>query len=280
VGTVFLGLAIKGGETLVRKERYFRDRLAFKQTVSQTALEMVLKAAGNVAHTSGVRKSRPSSGRLVFQPFVKDGKEVTKSLRRLPHWQQEGVCYYVTFRLADSMPASVMGEWLTRRAIWLERHGISCKKEDRIDVSGLPSDHQREYRRVFGEEFQRQLDRGHGSCLLRKPANAKVVADTLLHFDGERYDVGDFVVMPNHVHVLVLPKEGHTLSEILKSWKGFSARQINLLEGREGALWQKESFDHIIRSRRQLDVVREYIRENPNVAKLRDGEFVVRGVEW
>jgi REP element-mobilizing transposase RayT len=100
------------------------------------------------------------------------------------------------------------------------------------------------------------------------------------HFDGKRYLLGDYIIMPNHIHVLIVPGENHPLGKILQSWKSFSAKAINRKMARTGALWQKESFDHIIRNREQLNRLREYIAENPVKAKLRDGEFVHRVAKW
>jgi type I restriction enzyme R subunit len=115
-------------------------------------------------------------------------------------------------------------------------------------------------------------------CLLAQPENAGIVARAMEHFDGERYLLGDYVVMPNHVHVLLVPLEGFSLTEILRSWKAFTAREINLRAGRSGGLWQRESFDHIVRSGEQLERIRGYIADNP--AGLREGTFLVRRVDW
>jgi REP element-mobilizing transposase RayT len=97
---------------------------------------------------------------------------------------------------------------------------------------------------------------------------------TLRFFDGERYALEAFVVMPNHVHVLVTPREEHGLSEILHSWKSYSAKEINKLVSRGGMLWQKESYDHLVRSEEQFAHYRRYIRENPIKARLREGDFL------
>lgn len=68
--------------------------------------------------------------------------------------------------------------------------------------------------------------------------------------------------MPNHVHVLCQPMEGRTLSGIVASWKKFTARQINDVLGQEGMLWQKESFDTLVRSERHFQDVVRYIKKN------------------
>jgi hypothetical protein len=73
----------------------------------------------------------------------------------------------------------------------------------------------------------------------------------------------DFIVMPNHVHVLVSPLGKHTLSEITQAWKSTAAHRVNKLMGCTGTFWQKESFDHIVRSAEQAQKFRQYIQENP-----------------
>ena len=115
------------------------------------------------------------------------------------------------------------------------------------------------------------LDSGLGSCVLRDVNNAKVVADALLFFDKNRYHMGDFIIMPNHVHLLVKPCEGWTLSHLLQSWKRHTSREINLRIGHSGKLWQPESYDHVIRNEQQLLRIQKYIKENP--INLSDAEF-------
>ena len=112
-----------------------------------------------------------------------------------------------------------------------------------------------------------------GECWLRQPKISAMVEEALRFFDGQRYWLGHFVVMPNHVHCLVRPLGEHTLSEILQSWKSFTAKQINATLGREGKVWQDESFDSIVRDEAALGKFSAYIQENPGKAKLREGEF-------
>jgi len=95
------------------------------------------------------------------------------------------------------------------------------------------------------------MDRGYGTCQLAQPEIAELVADALQHFDGERYLLGSFVIMPNHVHALVRPVMGHELSKILHSWKSFTATQANRRLQRTGTFWQEESFDHIVRDEQE-----------------------------
>ncbi len=189
---------------------------------------------------------------------------MSKPGRNLPHWRQEGTTYFVTFRLADSVPAARIKQFLAEREEWLALH-----PEPRLEADD------REYHEKFANRLEKWLDAGAGSCVLRQSQAAGKVAAALRHFDGERYVLGHFVVMPNHVHVLVRPLAGHTLSEILKSWKSFTAREINQSLGRTGTLWQDESFDHVVRTPQALEQFAEYIRQNPAKAGLKEGEFIL-----
>jgi type I restriction enzyme R subunit len=135
-------------------------------------------------------------------------------------------------------------------------------------------DWQREFNTMFTREFMAYLDRGYGACPLRDPRAANVVAGALRHFDGDRYWLGDFVVMPNHVHVLVCLIGSTGLEPQCDSWKSYTAREISRLLGRRGRLWQAESFDHLVRSPEQFDYLRRYIAENPEKAHLQHGDYL------
>ncbi|YCM42340.1 transposase [Verrucomicrobiaceae bacterium 227] len=100
--------------------------------------------------------------------------------------------------------------------------------------------------------------------------------ESIEHFKGVRYELDGFVVMPNHVHLLITPKEGFKLSKIMQSMKSFSAKGINVNEERSGKLWQVESFDRIVRNDREFERYVRYIEENPVKANLREGEFFYR----
>jgi valyl-tRNA synthetase len=183
--------------------------------------------------------------------------DVDISRRRLPHWRQEGATYFVTFRLADSLPASKLAELDEERERWLAFHPQPWSESDKS-----------EYLERFSRRIEEWLDTGYGSCVLRDPRAAKIVADALNHFAGERYELHSWVVMPNHVHALVRPWSGYQLKDILHSWKLFSSRRINQLVGRSGQLWQHESYDHIVRSEQALPRISEYIERNPELAGI------------
>jgi DNA polymerase-3 subunit alpha len=103
------------------------------------------------------------------------------------------------------------------------------------------------------------------------------VENALRHFDGDRYLLGGYVIMPNHVHILVRPAMEHKLPDILQSWKSFTAKEANKLLGRTGEFWQPESFDHIVRSEQQLEKFSRYIEENPVKTGLPENEYRVGG---
>ena len=204
------------------------------------------------------------AGTIAPLPFAAFDKNRTTSIhsRNLPHWRQEGTTYFVTFRLADSLPASVAEDVLRERDELLRQHQPALTPERRAELEEF-----------YREKLESELDKGHGACLLKDEANAAIVEQALRYFDGERYWLGHYVVMPNHVHLLVRPIMGHELSAILRSWKTFSAREINLRTAKTGQLWQHESFDHIVREEHELDKFSSYIAENPQRARLPSGTY-------
>jgi type I restriction enzyme R subunit len=110
--------------------------------------------------------------------------------------------------------------------------------------------------------------------VLRRPELAGLVAKSLRHFDGERYLMLDFVVMPNHVHLLAaFPDEAAMLAQC-ESWKHYTATGINRALGQKGRFWQADAFDHLVRSERQFAYLRHYIADNPKKAGLRAGEYL------
>jgi type I restriction enzyme R subunit len=205
----------------------------------------------------------------LFDPHV----EVAIQYGRLPHLYQSGVTYFVTFRTHDSVPQSLARSWHARRATWLRQHGIDpllpLWRQELRQNTELES----AYHNKFTQAFLGYLDRGYSDCVLKDPQLAGIVAESLRHFDGDRYHLGDFVVMPNHVHLLVGLVGMTEIRAQCKSWKTFTAGKINARLGWRGRFWQEESFDHLVRSEAQFERLRSYIAENPKSAGLRDGAF-------
>jgi putative transposase len=191
----------------------------------------------------------------------------------LPHWNQPGVTYFVTFRTADSVPQSLLRSWHRRRDEWLRRHGVDSTGDWKEQLISRP-EISLQYHKTFTRPFMDYLDRGYGECLLRDERAARIVANTLQHFEGERYHLGDFVVMPNHVHLLVCLIGTTEIESKCRSWKKYSACEINRLFGRTGRFWQEESFDHLVRSPEQFEHFERYIADNPKKARLRTGEYL------
>jgi ATP-dependent Clp protease ATP-binding subunit ClpA len=201
-------------------------------------------------------------------PFVGfDPKAPVGFLRggKLPHWRQDGVTYFVTWRTGDSLPKARADEWFAERDQWLKNH-----------PEPWTSKVEEEYYQRFPDRWEKWLDEGHGECLLARPELRNIVEDVLRHDDGVKYRLKDFVVAANHVHVLVIPTGGeNTLSDAVQNWKSVSSHRINKALGRKGEFWQKEYFDHIVRSPEQLVKFRSYIQGHPHSVSVGGGDAPV-----
>ena len=171
------------------------------------------------------------------------------SRRYIPHFDTVDAVQMFTFRLADSIPAAKLTEWKMLLA-----------------NQGNPE---------IWDRVEKYLDAGFGSCVLGKPEMAKIVEDALLYFDGERYRLLAWVVMPNHVHLLSESIAGHSNSAVTHSWKSFTSHEINKATEGSGPIWQQEVFDRFTRSEEHLQFNIRYIHENPVKAGL-----VERAEDW
>ena len=197
------------------------------------------------------RTNETSSLDTVFEVYFDPHSPVGMLKGNLPHWRQDGATYFVTFRLVDSVPQEKLRRWRTERKRWLELH-----------PAPHDADAQREFNRLFTQRFLKWLDAGYGECVLARPDVRELVADALRHFDGQRYRLGDWVIMPNHVHMLISPIDDRKLSIILQGLKSFTGHGINRLLNRQGSIWQKESFDHIVRDGESFVRFAHYIQDN------------------
>jgi type I restriction enzyme R subunit len=192
-----------------------------------------------------------------------------------PHWSQAGAVVFITFRTADSIPRTVIEHWERQKQDWLKRRGYGPG-----DSSLILKELTEQERVEFNQEFHRCremfLDTCHGRCLLKRQELGRIVAESLFHFDGQRYRLGDFVVMPNHVHLLAAFPSAEGMKEQCDSWLHFTAFQINKALGEKGKIWQQEPFDHLVRSIAQYEYLRQYIADNPRKAGLREGEYLYR----
>ncbi len=185
-------------------------------------------------------------------PYFNPGKTVARHGGELPHWQQGDVFYFVTWRLADALPQEKLAQWREQRERWLRLHPRPWADET-----------EEEYHHEFSDAMESWLDAGSGDCILREPEVAGEVAGVLRNRDGQDYLLDAFIVMPNHVHVLFRLGKNARLEQVIKAWKGVSARRINQMRGRQGKIWQEEYWDRIVRNSKHLAKCRKYIRENP-----------------
>lgn len=161
----------------------------------------------------------------------------------LPHIKYDGHLQMVTYRLADALPAGVA---------------------DRLLAEVKQGNQQAEYRKKL-EAYQ---DAGHGACWLRRPEIATIVRDSLLFFEGQRYHLHAWLIMPNHVHLVAEEISPHPLHKTVMNWKSFTAKQINQRLKRTGTVWQREHWDRYIRNQSHYENAMTYIFENPVKAGL------------
>jgi len=160
----------------------------------------------------------------------------------LPHLDKPFHIQTINFRSADSLPAKVLKK--------LEQDfpkGNESGKRKRI------------------EEY---LNSGYGACHLVKPKIARVIEEMLVKFDGERYRLIAWVIMPNHVHAIIEIIEGYSLKKIMHSWKSYTANVANKILGRSGKFWYREYFDRYVRDADHLENAIKYVRWNPVKAGL------------
>jgi REP-associated tyrosine transposase len=168
--------------------------------------------------------------------FFNPNADIRHTENRLPHWQQKGAVYFVTFRLADAIPENLLSRWETKRECWLRLH-----------PQPRPIDVEQEYHRRFSSTIDRWLDAGHGSCLLRERENPKLMANALQHFDGVHYAQIAWLSTASSFSTQTGYWNG-----LPHSWKLFSARRINKRTECSGTLWQRDYFDRLVRDQRHL----------------------------
>lgn len=195
----------------------------------------------------------------------------------LPHWTRDAGWYSVTFRLCDSLPQRVVESWQFERKNILKTAEQMKRPLSELEEQRLAC--------LYSEKIEGYLDAGDGSCFLRDDRVAELIRDALFHFEGVRYNLAAWCVMPNHVHVVVQPLAGKKttpgtavplseLPEILHSWKSFTAKEANKVLRRTGEFWQAESYDHLIRDHADFRHAVRYVLNNPIKARLRNWKWV------
>lgn len=197
----------------------------------------------------------------------------------LPHWEVPGGIYSLSFHLADSIPRSVLADYRRQRELIISQiEQIEKEKGSRSSVESTAHLYT-ELDSLHSRVMEKALHEGHGENFLKDAEARDIVETALQHFDGERYDLHAWSVMPNHVHAIVRPKEGYSLADISHSWKSFTAKQINKLRGFEGSIWQSETYDRLIRSAAEYRRQVRYVLNNPGEAGAA-GTGSVYGATW
>jgi S-adenosylmethionine decarboxylase proenzyme len=199
-------------------------------------------------------------------PNVNFGEVKIRNRGLLPHWEKENGIYFVTFRLADSLPQNIIQtleieqEQTTKILSNLERE-LSIDEKRKVDW-------------LFSDKADKYLDQNFGECYLRNPEIAEIVSNSLKHFDNERYHLFAWCIMPNHVHVVFRPLQNNKIDEILHSWKSFTAHKINNILKKDGIFWQREYYDHLVRDQEEFERIIQYVSDNPIKANLKNWNWV------
>ena len=202
----------------------------------------------------------------VAERIVSYGDVDIRERGRLPHWEKEEGAYFVTFRLADSLPQHILDQLdqereQTERILGSLERELSHSEKRRVDM-------------LFSDRVNEYLDKGYGDCDLKDSRIAEIVSETIKRFDGDRYHLYAWCVMPNHVHVVFRVRQRNKLEDILHSWKSYTAHEANKITGNTGTFWQREYYDHLVRDQKELDNVIRYVLDNPSKAGLNDWKWV------
>lgn len=195
--------------------------------------------------------------------------------RNLPHWHPLGAAIFLTCRLYGSLPENVIEQLRVTQKLVEREIGKASQSAEKIAELRL-----NQHKKLFAK-LDAILDRAEtGPTWLGETEVAALVEDALLRRYAELYKLWAYVVMVNHLHVLLTPKplilpEGISndsfvsLSSITKSIKGYTAREANRILKRTGkAFWQQESFDHWPRDEAEFSRIIDYIENNPVKAGL------------
>lgn len=175
----------------------------------------------------------------------------------LPHWNQCGKIAFITFRLADSIPNDIIRKFIQEASEWREEHPNPVNKEMELWMIERCN------------RMEKYLDSGMGECILKHLHIRDIIVKSLLYMETNNYiSIHSYVIMPNHIHLLLEPLGEWTIQKIMRSLKMHTSKEINNVLQRTGTLWRKEYFDRIIRSERHYLAVLDYIRDNPRKCRI------------
>ena len=202
---------------------------------------------------------------LIIDPslFYNPNAPCTLKEAYLPLLDQQGKLQFVTFRCFDSIPAKQREELKELKLSFEKTHSKPWDKKTLIS-----------YRKLIGAREEQLLDAGYGRCLLKYTGYRQIVEDSLLYFNEIRYDLHSYVIMPNHVHILLVMLGENKIEDALESMKRFSARLINEKAALHGKYWDGQNYCRLIRNQNHYDIVRSYINSNPRF--LKEGEYTLK----
>jgi len=194
-----------------------------------------------------------------------NSKSIYKA-HNLPHVFNSEKPVFISYRLKFTLPQQVLDEFEKRKKQWLQDKDTTSSQVYQVTPA-----RQDGLRFAWYDELLAKS--AEVPKFLHRKDITEVIASSFQHFDGIRYRLLAYCIMPNHVHVLIIPlrdSEGNDfqVARITYGWKRYTANQINKLIGRKGSLWQKESYDHLVRNEKELMNILNYIIQNPVKAGL------------
>lgn len=198
-----------------------------------------------------------------YNPYLEKDKAIFFSRNKLPHWDQPGKTQFITFRLCDSLPQSVI-------------HNLNQFKENFLKLNPEPWSQSLElhFRKIISWKIQSYMDAGYGECHLRRIEIRNIIKESLEKYNYDKYYLDAYVLMPNHVHILITTEINVDYRKIISNIKRYTSRRINMMLGRSGELWT-ENFDRIIRDEDHYRSCLAYIKNNPKL--LNDSEYTLGG---
>lgn len=229
-------------------------------------VQKVVRGSSSSVEISDERSRTGNGQSSNHKKLVHFGEINIRERGRLPHWEKEEGVYFVTVRLADSLPKAILSQ------IEAERDEALKALENLDRELSIAEKHKIEW--MFSDKVDDYLDQGLGECHLRNSEIAEIVAGALKHFDNQRYHLFSWCVMPNHVHVVFRAIQKNKLEDILHSWKSFTAKEANKILDKTGQFWQREYYDHLVRDQEELNRIIQYVLDNPKKAGFKDWKWV------
>ncbi len=180
--------------------------------------------------------------------------------RNLPHLERRGASYFITWRLAGTIPTELLDK------LRFQTRALAGRAEDSRNDSKKREQAAAEHKRLFAQ-FDRFLDAGNtGPKFLADPRMAEIVLNVVKD-QTSIASIDCFTVMPNHAHILFTPIAPHTARDVMKRIKQISAYRCLKIDRSASPFWEEENYDHIVREGEWARIL-IYILQNPVVAGL------------